>query len=792
MLQRKPLFADCTANDLEPFVEAMVLFELTQGEIIVLEGKAPQYLFIISYGRIGQMTKGKVQGEISRGEDFCMNSFLTDSPRLVTAMTLDPTGLWAIDRATFDQLFLLFKSGEGTRVKNYLDGAGVFMGLLPEQKESLQEVMAMFRLQANETIVEENTPGDACFIVKAGTVACSKDGKEIRRLGPGELFGEQALLNGGHRTATVRTVTAVVMWKIERMDLVFALGDHLDRIMYRNCIRIAFDGNPILSRLSQQQKEKVIARMRIIVINQGEVGIVNKSDQLFVVLQGALQSTTNPAKTLQTFSILGALLEANSQAKGESEHFVATSETAAIASIELCTLERRLQGSVSASVARKPTFEDLKKIPLFMNLSESLLQSLVKYAAVRSFSPNEVIVSEKDSGNSLFVVVSGEVNVTQKNYFIRTMGVLDYFGERALLSAGKRTATVTAKTDTICWSFEKGKLQLTYKNDSLKPIFLARIALQDTDPQLTDLIVVKYIPADVPGAPFLVVHSTKLEFYVMQVVDRAALNPTGLRDLEIEKQLLQSLYHPFFLRYIKSFDDRRFSYLLSMYENGSTLFEVLRDFGRELTEEEAKFYLSCLILIMEFLHTRKICIRNLKPENILIDSTGYPLLANLEYAKVMSEKSFTMVGTPHYLAPEMITKKGYGLEVDYWSLGVLLYESLYGKVPFGDTEQSPMRIYSEILNGEVNFHNQLSPRVREVITSLLEQQPARRANGSLSKLKKLPWLERMAWVSATQDSLIGRKAKAPYQPQGKDLKQMLPRAMAKGETTQHALSVLSM
>jgi hypothetical protein len=487
--------------------------------------------------------------------------------------------------------------------------------------------------------------------------------------------------------------------------------------------------------------------MRIVVVNQGEVGLVNKPDQLFVVLQGTLQSTKNPANTIQTFSILGAIAE--TPHKGETEHFVVTSDTAAIASIDICILERRLQGSVSASVARKPTLENLKKVPLFVGQNEHLLQSLVKCATVRSFSPNEVIITEKDNGSSLFVIVAGEVEVTQQSYYIRTMGMLDYFGERALLSNGKRTATVTAKTDTICWSFEKSKLQLSYKEDTMKPVLQARIALQDIPAQLTDLIVIKHLPADVPGAPFLVAHSTLLDFYALQVVDKGALAPAGLRDFENEKQLINNLYHPFLPRYIKTFEDRRFFYILSVYENGSDLFGVLRDFGRELTEDEAKFYIACLILVVEFLHIRKICIRNLKPENILIDSSGYPLIANLEYAKTLSEKTSTMVGTPHYMAPEMITKKGYGLEVDYWSLGIILYECLYGKVPFGEDQKAPMRIYNEILNGEVNFPNQINPRVKEVIVSLLENQPSRRANGSLSKLKKMPWLERMPWVRDT-------------------------------------------
>ena len=790
MLQRKSLFADCLTPDLELFINAMSFFELQAEEVIFEEGQPAQYLFILAYGRIASRSQGKTEGKVSRGEEFSMDSFLGETPRQATAIALEQIGLWGLDKESFDQLYQQFKRDEADRLKTYIERAGVFMGLLPEQRESLQEVMDLLRLEADEVVVEQGTVGDTCFIIKAGTVACSKDGQEIRRLGPGELFGEQALMNGGRRTATVRTVTATVLWKIEKLELVFVLGDHLDRIMYRNCVRMAFDGNPILSRLSSQQKEKIITRMKIAVVNKGEE-ITYKSNQLFVMLQGTFQSTKNPAQILQTFSILGAIAEAPTPHRGEPEHFVVTSDTAAIASIDICTLERRLKGTVSASVGRKPTLTDIKKVPLFTGLSENLLQSLIKNATVRSFSPNEVIINEKDNGNSLFVIVVGEVEVTQQSCPIRTMGILDYFGERALLSNGKRTATVTSKTDTICWSFERAKLPLRSKEESIKEKLLARIALQDDSPQLSDLVVVKHIPVDVPGTPFLVAHSTKLDFYALEVVDKSKLSPANHRDFEWEKQLLLNLYHPFLLRHVKTIDEPRFSYILTVYENGSDLFEVLRDFGRKLTEEEAKFYIACLILVMEFLHRRKICIRNLKPENILIDTSGYPLISSLECSKQLSEKTFTMVGAPHYMAPEMIKRKGYGLEVDYWSLGIMLYESIYGRVPFGEDEQSPMKVYNEILKAELTFPLQTSDQAKDVISSLLEPQPSRRANGSLVKLKKLPWFEGIAWVKPMQDLLMTRKVNAPYKSKGKDMRHMLPKALAKSESIQHAMNVFS-
>jgi len=746
LLQRKLLFADSTAQDLDPFVEAMSFFTLRVGEIVVREGESPHYLFLLAFGRIGLSCNGNPLGEVSPGEEFCLDSFLEETPRATTGQTLEPTGLWGVDRDTFKELYKQFKREETARLQVYIDSAPIFAGLMPVQKESLQEAMEMLRLEAGALVVQQDSIGNSCFLIKAGTVACSKDGVEIRRLSSGELFGEQTLLYGGRRTATVRTVTATVLWKIESEDMVLVLGDHLDKIMFRNSIRIAFDRNSMLSRLCTRQKDRLISRMNITTFYKGEIGISMKSNELFAVLHGSLQSSTNPETTLQTFTIMG-VLESNSESKSQAEDFLVTSDTAVIACIDQETMEVRLQGSIAAATGRKPTLGDLKKFPLFIGQPDKVLRSLAKCAVVRSFSPGEVIINEEDCGTFLYVIASGEVDVSQKDGFIRSLGVLDYFGERAVLFHSHRTATVTATADTLCWSFEQGKLPIAHKRDCMRERLLERLELQDNPTQLSDLVVIRRVPKDVQGAPFLVIHSIKMIFYVLQVIEKTALTPQGLRDFETEKAFLQSLYHPFLLRYIKFLEDPRFTYILTVYyENCTDLFEVLRDFGRPLTNDEAKFYLSCLVLIMEFLHRRKIAIRNLQPELVLIDSSGYPLIHNLEYSKKLSEKTFTLVGTPHYMPPEMIKSKGYGLPVDYWSLGVILYESLCGKVPFGEDEVLPMKVYSEVLRGELAFPEGIDENAREVIESLLEHQPARRAKGSLCKLKKLPWFDGIDWV----------------------------------------------
>jgi serine/threonine protein kinase len=169
-----------------------------------------------------------------------------------------------------------------------------------------------------------------------------------------------------------------------------------------------------------------------------------------------------------------------------------------------------------------------------------------------------------------------------------------------------------------------------------------------------------------------------------------------------ERQILADVRgHPFITTLIASFSDHDFLYFLLDYVPGGELFTYLRKF-RRFDEDMARFYAAEIVLILEHLHEHQggIAYRDLKPENLLLDGDGHIKLVDFGFAKRLGNneydhpvETYTLCGTPEYLAPEVIHNKGHTTAVDWWALGILIYEFLTGYPPFW--HQNPIEIYKQ-------------------------------------------------------------------------------------------------
>lgn len=144
-----------------------------------------------------------------------------------------------------------------------------------------------------------------------------------------------------------------------------------------------------------------------------------------------------------------------------------------------------------------------------------------------------------------------------------------------------------------------------------------------------------------------------------------------------EKNILACVDNPFIVKMVESFQDKNNLYLVFEFVQGGEIFRLLRK-ENLFPNDVALFYIAEITLALQYLHDRQIAYRDLKPENLLIGSDGHLIITDFGFAKKIADRSFTLCGTPEYLAPEIIMGQGHDHGVDWWALGILLYEMLSG------------------------------------------------------------------------------------------------------------------
>ncbi|GAM27769.1 hypothetical protein SAMD00019534_109450, partial [Acytostelium subglobosum LB1] len=214
-----------------------------------------------------------------------------------------------------------------------------------------------------------------------------------------------------------------------------------------------------------------------------------------------------------------------------------------------------------------------------------------------------------------------------------------------------------------------------------------------------------------------------------------------------EKDILKRVKHPFIVKLHYAFQDEKRLYLVMDFVNGGQLFyHLLRE--SMFSEDQMKFYAAELILAIEHLHGLNIIHRDLKPENILLDSEGHIVLTDFGLAKEEVRDEFSagsFCGTLDYMAPEMLQRKAYGKAVDWWALGVLLYDMIVGKLPFCSQPNHPLQ--DRIINEKVKFPKFVSPHARSFLTALLTKDPKKRLGtvGGAQKIKQHAFFKNIQW-----------------------------------------------
>jgi len=436
----------------------------------------------------------------------------------------------------------------------------------------------------------------------------------------------------------------------------------------------------------------------------------------------------------------------------------------------------------------------LSRIPLFAGMKPHELTNLTQACHEVKFMPGETIISANDNiDNDMYIIKQGNAWAMRdgKNSISichgRTVGEGDYFIRKLFLK--EDLTTLKASSNVQCLRIAKDDFDFLvspylnkYKekhgdsqsessytdsgsDEELSKNFKNRVSFK-----LEDFTVIAVAGVGSFGRVKLVKtgEGTEKRVFALKVVEKNKVIITNQSEhMKNERRSMFMMDSPFIVKLFATYQDNTCVYFLLEKVLGGELFHLLRKL-KSFNESMSRFYTSCVVLALEHVHSHGIVYRDLKPENLLITRSGYLKVTDFGFAKKRNQ-STSLCGTPAYMAPEMIIGGIQNFGIDWWCLGIFLFEMLVGQVPFLDSEN--IKQYEDILTSTPRLPNFVSWESQELIHGLLEKNAFRRLGSSPSgagDIKKQCWFglrfkedeERFDWIKLQAIKLI-----APYKPQ---------------------------
>ena len=270
--------------------------------------------------------------------------------------------------------------------------------------------------------------------------------------------------------------------------------------------------------------------------------------------------------------------------------------------------------------------------------------------------------------------------------------------------------------------------------------------------------------------------------YAIKTMKKAEIMKSKHVDhIENEKNILEKLDHPFTVSAYPSLPVTSYSWTImgsSRTAGSSTLrqsyFPVATCSPTTATRavstpsrrskwpltRAGRFYGAQIASVFEYLHARETVYRDLKPENIMIGNDGYLKLIDYGFAKVVKKRTYTICGTPEYIAPEILLNKGHGKPVDWWTFGVLIYEMHAGHAPFVDDD--PMNIYKKIINTKPKYPDNFDKELKSLVKHLLRRELSKRYGNLVAGISDIK--DHRFFKGLDYNALLNKKIDAPYVP----------------------------
>ena len=695
------------------------------------------------------------------GDSFGELALMYNQPRQASVVCSSESAvLWALQRKVYREISLNDAMQSRKAMVAALKKVELLKSLEPDAFDKIADSFEELHFEVNDKILGEAEVGAAFYIILKGSVSqIDHNGAVLATKSRSDYFGERSLLSDEPRSYQVIANTPVTIAMIKRETFIDVLGP-LTMLMEKSFTKQVLANVPMLSHLTEHERDAIVEECTDRVYEPGEA-IIRAGEMghlFFIVKEGEVHCLVQEkiVKTYQSAEYFGerALLRDEPRA----------ADCIAATRVTCIQLEReafvRLLGPLQQVLDYKMMKDTLRTASLFRYLTSAERENVLNAFQFVEFSEGDLIFREGDLGASFILIREGTVKLLkhvggEEGEEVGTKGAGEHLGEKSLLDSSPREvdAVVVSKTCHIAFLDQAKFIEcmgpiadvLQRANESVK---------------IEDLDEYRLLGVGTFGKVKLVKDKTSGRIFAMKIISKAkVLQYNQQEHIMSEKTIMSEIDHPFCIQLVACFKDEQRLYMVLEYCPGGELFTLLQN-ERKLNDEHTCFYASSVMLAFEYLHENSIIYRDLKPENLLLDARGFCKVCDFGFAKKIEERTWTLCGTPEYLAPETIRSKGHGKGVDWWALGILIYEMASGFPPYcGD---SAMQTYKLILEGNLEFPPHVKTICRDLIRKLLTPQVARRLgclrNGSLD-VRLHQWFEQI-----DLQQLLRMKLPVPFVP----------------------------
>lgn len=722
---------------------------------------------------------------------------------------------WLLNKKRKHQQQKEKRTGQDEHIEKLVDVLSevvLLSGLSPQILKNLALKFHSRFYGVGEDIFKIGSEGDEFYIITKGSadvILPGEDGKEqkIVTLEEHEYFGEQALLNNATRMATVRACTKLEVLVLNRQqfqelnetnEILFAqrravIADDMNVLsatpeentnladMEKEFIKTSIKTNMMFANHNDDVIDVVINHFRAVSFPQGETIIAEGQENattFYVIADGEVEVITEKAgficnlKTGHSFGELALMYNAPRNAT-----IKVSSEKCSVFVMERQAFRYAVIKQQKADDERH--YEFLRGVKLLSPLLGKEIALLDMAISQVIMEPHQKVFAQNDDPDKFYIVKKGFCHGTRKKEnddeetFVLTPG--NFFGELALLNNEPRSATIIVGEEGATLlelgaeDFRQllGPLQQILERNAKeyeKPE-AERVLIGDSAKicELHELKTIGLLGRGAFGKVTLVVDPSTKKSYALKAIKKTQIEELGQASHIVnEKKVMMMMSNRFLVNLRRTYKDQWRVYFLVDVCLGGELFTILRK-KRSFNEKSTRFYAGCVVEAFSYMHGKDIIYRDLKPENLVMDTTGYIKVTDFGFAKVVPKKTYTLCGTPDYLAPEIVTGQGHGKGVDWWCLGVLVYELLSSFPPFFDDE--PMGTYRKIIQGKFKFPKYFSTEARDLIARLLRTKPTKRLavmKGGADNIRNHVWYKGFDWLSLREGQMG-----SPYKPEVK-------------------------